>query len=96
MAGSARPLTNREGALLIPQRAVTELQGAYQVAVVDERDKIDVRNVKTGDRVGSSVDHRRRIETGRTRGCGGRPEGSSRHDGEPETVRRPAAEAAGK
>jgi RND family efflux transporter MFP subunit len=40
------------GALLIPQRAVTELQGAYQVAVVGSDDKIDVRSVKTGDRVG--------------------------------------------
>jgi RND family efflux transporter MFP subunit len=42
-----------EGALLIPQRAVTELQGAYQVAVVGSDDKIDVRTVKTGDRVGN-------------------------------------------
>ena len=41
------------GALLIPQRAVTELQGAYQVAVVGSDDKIDVRTVKTGDRVGN-------------------------------------------
>jgi RND family efflux transporter MFP subunit len=41
------------GALLIPQRAVTELQGAYQVAVVGSGDKIDVRTVKTGDRVGN-------------------------------------------
>jgi membrane fusion protein (multidrug efflux system) len=42
-----------EGALLIPQRAVTELQGAYQVAVVGSDDKIDVRTVKTADRVGN-------------------------------------------
>ncbi len=41
-----------QGALLIPQRAVTELQGAYQVAVVGSDDKIDIRTVKTGDRVG--------------------------------------------
>lgn len=41
------------GALLIPQRAVTELQGGYQVAVVDSANTVDVRTVKLGDRVGS-------------------------------------------
>jgi RND family efflux transporter MFP subunit len=40
-------------ALLIPQRAVTELQGAYQVAVVGPGNKIDIRTVKPGDRVGA-------------------------------------------
>jgi RND family efflux transporter MFP subunit len=43
----------KTGALLIAQRAVTELQGAYQVAVVDSESKIDVRTVKPGDRVGA-------------------------------------------
>src|SRR5882762_5195230 len=43
----------KEGALLIPQRAVTELQGNYQVAVVDAENKIAIRNVKTSDRVGT-------------------------------------------
>jgi RND family efflux transporter MFP subunit len=48
-----------EGALLIPQRSVTELQGAYQVAVVDNENKVDVRTVKTGERVGNLwiIDH---------------------------------------
>ena len=41
------------GALLIPQRAVTELQGSYQVAVVDSANKVGIRTVKLGDRVGS-------------------------------------------
>ena len=41
------------GALLIPQRAVMELQGSYQVAVVDSADKVDIRTVKVGDRIGS-------------------------------------------
>jgi membrane fusion protein, multidrug efflux system len=41
------------GALLVPQRAVTELQGSYQVAVVDSSNRIDVRTVKVGDRIGS-------------------------------------------
>jgi RND family efflux transporter MFP subunit len=43
----------KEGALLIPQRAVTELQGAFQVAVVDSENKISIRTVKTADRVGT-------------------------------------------
>jgi RND family efflux transporter MFP subunit len=42
-----------EGALLIPQRAVTELQGGYQVAVVDSANKVSIRKVKLGDRSGS-------------------------------------------
>ncbi len=41
------------GALLVPQRAVTELQGSYQVAVVDSSNRIDLRTVKVGDRIGS-------------------------------------------
>jgi RND family efflux transporter MFP subunit len=40
------------GALLVPQRAVNELQGGYQVAVVGPDDKADVRNVQAGQRVG--------------------------------------------
>jgi membrane fusion protein (multidrug efflux system) len=42
----------REGALLVPQRAVAELQGNYQVAVVGGDNKISIRAVKVGDRVG--------------------------------------------
>jgi RND family efflux transporter MFP subunit len=40
-------------ALLVPQRAVTELQGTYQLAVVGDGNKVNVRSVKVGDRVGS-------------------------------------------
>jgi RND family efflux transporter MFP subunit len=43
----------QKDALLIPQRAVSELQGAYQVAVVDQENKVSIRTVKVGDRVGS-------------------------------------------
>lgn len=43
----------REHALLIPQRAVSEMQGTYQVAVVDSSNKIGIRMVKLGDRVGN-------------------------------------------
>jgi membrane fusion protein (multidrug efflux system) len=41
-----------DGALLVPQRAVTELQGSYQVAAVDNRDKVSIETVKVGDRIG--------------------------------------------
>jgi membrane fusion protein (multidrug efflux system) len=39
-------------AILVPQRCVTELQGTYQVAVVGAGNKVSVRNVKLGERVG--------------------------------------------
>jgi RND family efflux transporter MFP subunit len=41
------------GAMLIPQRAVTELQGSYQVAVVSGDNKVSIRPVTVGDRVGT-------------------------------------------
>jgi len=40
-------------ALLVPQRAVMELQGAYQVAVVDRENRVSIRTVKTGERAGA-------------------------------------------
>lgn len=43
----------RPGALLIPQRAVSELQGVYQVAVVGDDNKIVIRTVKTAERTGN-------------------------------------------
>jgi membrane fusion protein, multidrug efflux system len=43
----------QQGALLVPQRAVSELQGGYQVAVVDADNKVDVRTVTVGDRIGT-------------------------------------------
>jgi len=52
--GRVRAIVNtREGALVVPQRAVTELQGGYQVAVVDGSNKVDIRSIKVGERVGS-------------------------------------------
>jgi len=41
------------GALLVPQRAVSELQGGYQIAVVGSDNKVSIRTVKAGDRVGN-------------------------------------------
>jgi membrane fusion protein (multidrug efflux system) len=42
----------RRGALLVPQKAVSELQGSYQLAVVGGDNKVSIRAVKVGDRVG--------------------------------------------
>jgi membrane fusion protein (multidrug efflux system) len=41
------------GALLVPQRAVSQLQGSNQVAVVGPDRKISIRAVQTGERVGT-------------------------------------------
>jgi len=43
----------KEGALLIPQSAVTQSQGSYQVAVVGGDHKISMRAVKPGETVGT-------------------------------------------
>jgi len=43
----------RTGALLVPQRAVNEMQGNYSVAVVDPNNTIRFSVVKVGDRIGS-------------------------------------------
>jgi membrane fusion protein (multidrug efflux system) len=43
----------QQDALLVPQRAVSELQGGYQVAALDDANKVSIRAVKVGDRVGN-------------------------------------------
>jgi RND family efflux transporter MFP subunit len=44
----------RAGALVVPQRAVTDTQGTYMVAVVDPNNTIRFASVKVGDRIGSN------------------------------------------
>ena len=51
--GKIRAVTKSSGALLVPQRTVTELQGRHQVAVVGPDNKVAIRPVKVGDRVDS-------------------------------------------
>src|SRR6202451_1833457 len=52
--GKVRAATRIESdALVIPQRAVTELQGSYQVAVVGSDNKIKIETVEVGERIGS-------------------------------------------
>ncbi|MBS2037998.1 efflux RND transporter periplasmic adaptor subunit [bacterium] len=51
----ARVRTTRyveKGALLVPQRAVTELQDRYQVALVGDDNNVTLQQVKVGERVG--------------------------------------------
>jgi membrane fusion protein, multidrug efflux system len=43
----------KPGALLVPQRAVVELQNLYSLAVVGAGNKVEFRNVKVGPRVDS-------------------------------------------
>jgi RND family efflux transporter MFP subunit len=53
--GKVRAATGTiHGALLVPQAAVSEIQGTYQVAVLDGANKVSVETVKVGNRVGSS------------------------------------------
>jgi membrane fusion protein, multidrug efflux system len=43
----------KRDSLLVPQRAVSELQGSYQVAVVEGENKIHIQPVRVGDRNGN-------------------------------------------
>jgi RND family efflux transporter MFP subunit len=47
------PTSVARNALLVPQRAVTETQGTYQVTVVTPDSKASIRPVKVGQRVGN-------------------------------------------
>jgi membrane fusion protein (multidrug efflux system) len=67
----------RTGALLVPQRAVSELQGSYQVRVVGDDNKVSTRQVTVGDRVGS----RWIIEKGLSPGARVVVEGAATRDG---------------
>jgi RND family efflux transporter MFP subunit len=42
----------QQGALLVPQRAVADLQGTHQVAVVDGGNKVSIRPVQLGETIG--------------------------------------------
>jgi membrane fusion protein, multidrug efflux system len=46
-------IATRRGALLVPQKAVSELQGNYQVAVVGSDNKVQIRPIKVGEQVGT-------------------------------------------
>ena len=45
-------METQHNALLVPQRAVTELQGNYQVALIGSDNKIKIQPVQVGTRAG--------------------------------------------
>jgi membrane fusion protein (multidrug efflux system) len=67
----------RPEALLVPQRAVSELQGSFQLRVLGADNTISTRTVKVGDRVGS----RWIIEEGLQPGARVVVEGAAARDG---------------
>jgi membrane fusion protein (multidrug efflux system) len=46
-------IDRKKGAILVPQRAVRELQATFTVAVVSPDGKVSIRTVKPGERIGS-------------------------------------------
>jgi membrane fusion protein (multidrug efflux system) len=48
-------VAERENAILIPQRAIQELQGAKTVMVVDDQNKVSVRTVRIGDQADKEI-----------------------------------------
>jgi RND family efflux transporter MFP subunit len=67
----------RTDALLVPQRAVSELQGSFQVRVVGTDNTVSTRTVKVGDRVGG----RWIVEQGLAPGARVIVEGAATRDG---------------
>jgi membrane fusion protein, multidrug efflux system len=48
-------VAQRENAILVPQRAIQELQGAKTVMVVDAENKVQLRTIKVGDKADKDV-----------------------------------------
>jgi membrane fusion protein (multidrug efflux system) len=48
-------IETRRGALLVPVRALNEIQGSYQIGVVDGDGKVDVRTVQIGEQVANEL-----------------------------------------
>ena len=44
------PIAEKENAILVPQRAVQELQGAKTVLVVDDQNKVQLRTIRVGEK----------------------------------------------
>jgi membrane fusion protein (multidrug efflux system) len=54
----------QQNAVLVPYRAVSELQGSYQVAVVDAENKIHIQPVRLGERTGNKCIVEEGLESG--------------------------------
>jgi membrane fusion protein (multidrug efflux system) len=48
-------VAQKENAILVPQRAIQELQGAKTVMVVDDKNTVSVRTIKLGDKADKDV-----------------------------------------
>src|SRR5580692_8377389 len=48
------PVETLHNALLVPQQAVSELQGSFQAAIVDRNNAVNIQTIKVGDQIGSS------------------------------------------
>jgi membrane fusion protein (multidrug efflux system) len=44
------PVTEYQNAVLVPQRAIQELQGAKTVMIVDAQNKVQLRTLRLGDK----------------------------------------------
>lgn len=63
--GRVRAVTEeRRGAVLVPQAAVTELQGGFQAAVVGSDNKVRIQNVQLGSQVGTDWIVKQGLEVG--------------------------------
>jgi RND family efflux transporter MFP subunit len=54
----------KKGAMVIPQEAVSDLQGSYQVAVVGNDNKVSIRPVKMGERIGAMWEAKEGLKPG--------------------------------
>jgi hypothetical protein len=86
--GRIRATMSVKGALLVPQRAVTEMQGKYLLAVVGADNKVDIRPVVVGERIGSDWIIAQGAEARREGDRRRDPEGQAGHDGQSEALRR--------
>jgi membrane fusion protein, multidrug efflux system len=56
--------STHKAAIFVPQRAVTELQGSYQVAVVDATNKCHIKTVEVGGQTGNEWEILKGVEAG--------------------------------
>jgi membrane fusion protein (multidrug efflux system) len=49
------PVEERENAILVPRKAIQEMQGAKTVMVVDQQNKVQLRTIRTGDKSDNNV-----------------------------------------
>ena len=76
--GRVRTATRtQQGALLVPQQAVIDLQGTHQLAVVDSANKVSIRPVKLGETVGRDWIVREGVKPGERVDCRRAAEGSA-------------------